>query len=46
MLSGFATRRGSILMTSNRALEELPSIFGDLQQSSAALDRLLDDALE
>lgn len=36
--------RGSILVTSNRALEELPSIFGDPLLSSAAMDRLLDDA--
>jgi DNA replication protein DnaC len=36
--------RGSILITSNRALEELPSIFGDPLLSSAAMDRLLDDA--
>jgi DNA replication protein DnaC len=36
--------RGSILLTSNRALEELPAIFGDPLLSSAAMDRLLDDA--
>jgi DNA replication protein DnaC len=34
----------SSLGPSNRALEELPSIFGDPLLSSAALDRLLDDA--
>lgn len=36
--------RGSILITSNRALEELPSVFGDPLLASAAMDRLLDDA--
>ncbi len=36
--------RGATLITSNRALEELPSIFGDPLLSSAAMDRLLDDA--
>ena len=36
--------RGSIIITSNRALEELPSIFGDQLLASAAMDRLLDDA--
>lgn len=36
--------RGSTLITSNRAIEELPTIFGDPLLSSAAMDRLLDDA--
>ncbi len=36
--------RCSTVITSNRALEELPSIFGDPLLSSAAMDRLLDDA--
>ena len=36
--------RGSIITTSNRALEELPDIFGDPLLASAAMDRLLDDA--
>jgi DNA replication protein DnaC len=36
--------RGSLLITSNRALEELPSVFGDPLLASAAMDRLLDDA--
>jgi len=36
--------RGSIIITSSRALEELPSIFGDELLASAAMDRLLDDA--
>ena len=36
--------RSSTIVTSNRALEELPSIFGDPLLSSAAMDRLLDDA--
>ncbi len=36
--------RASTVITSNRALEELPSIFGDPLLSSAAMDRLLDDA--
>jgi DNA replication protein DnaC len=36
--------RGSIVVTSNRALDEMPSIFGDPLLSSAAMDRLLDDA--
>ncbi len=36
--------RGSMIITSNRALGELPSIFGDPLLSSAAMDRLLDDA--
>ena len=36
--------RASIIVTSNRALEEFPSIFGDPLLSSAAIDRLLDDA--
>ena len=36
--------RGSIIVTSNRALAELPGMFGDPLLSSAAMDRLLDDA--
>lgn len=36
--------RGSIIVTSNRALEEIPNIFGDPLLASAAMDRLLDDA--
>ena len=37
--------RGSTIITSNRALEELPSIFGDPLLSSAAMDRLLEEAV-
>ena len=36
--------RASTIITSNRALEEWPALFGDPLLSSAALDRLLDDA--
>lgn len=36
--------RASTIVTSNRALEELPEIFGDPLLSSAAMDRLLEDA--
>ena len=36
--------RGATIVTSNRALDELPSIFGDPLLASAAMDRLLDDA--
>jgi len=36
--------RVSTIVTSNRALDELPAIFGDPLLSSAAMDRLLDDA--
>jgi DNA replication protein DnaC len=36
--------RASTIVTSNRALDEIPSIFGDPLLSSAAMDRLLDDA--
>lgn len=36
--------RSSTIITSNRALDEWPAIFGDPLLSSAALDRLLDDA--
>jgi DNA replication protein DnaC len=36
--------RASTIVTSNRALDELPTIFGDPLLSSAAMDRLLDDA--
>jgi len=37
-------QRGSTIITSNRALEELPGIFGDPLLSSAAMDRLLEEA--
>ena len=40
----FRYERNSTIVTSNRALDELPAIFGDPLLSSAALDRLLDDA--
>ena len=33
--------RGSIIITSNRALEELPPLFGDPLLASAAIDRLM-----
>jgi len=36
--------RQSTILTSNRALDEFPAIFGDPLLASAALDRLLDDA--
>jgi len=36
--------RAATIVTSNRALDELPEIFGDPLLSSAAMDRLLDDA--
>lgn len=36
--------RASTIITSNRALRELPAIFGDPLLSSAAMDRLLEDA--
>ena len=36
--------RNSTIITSNRALDEFPAIFGDPLLASAALDRLLDDA--
>lgn len=36
--------RGSILITSNRAPSEWPSLFGDPLMASAALDRLADNA--
>jgi len=36
--------RGSILITSNRAPGEWPSLFGDPLMASAALDRLADNA--
>lgn len=35
---------GSTIITSNRAIDELPSIFGDPLLASAAMDRLLDEA--
>jgi DNA replication protein DnaC len=37
-------QRGSIVITSNRDAEELPSIFGEPLLASAAMDRLLHDA--
>ena len=37
-------QRGSLLITSNRAVEELPPLFGNPLLASAALDRLLHDA--
>ncbi len=36
--------RGSIIVTSNRALEEWPALFGDALLASSALDRLLHHA--
>lgn len=36
--------RSSTIITSNRALDEFPAIFGDALLASAALDRLLHDA--
>lgn len=36
--------RSSTIITSNRALDEFPTIFGDPLLASAALDRLLHDA--
>ena len=36
--------RGSTIVTSNRALEELPAIFNDALLASAATDRLLEEA--
>lgn len=36
--------RASTIVTSNRALDELPAIFGDPLLSSAAMDRLLEEA--
>lgn len=36
--------RGSTIVTSNRAIEEWPPLFGDLLLASAALDRLLHHA--
>jgi DNA replication protein DnaC len=36
--------RGSILLTSNRALEEWPDLFGAPLLASAGLDRLTDRA--
>ena len=33
--------RGSTIITSNRALDEFPSLFGDPLLASAAMDRLL-----
>lgn len=36
--------RGSTIITSNRAIEEWPPLFGDLLLASAALDRLLHHA--
>ncbi len=36
--------KGSLVVTSNRALEEWPSLFGDALLSSAALDRMVQHA--
>lgn len=36
--------RGATLLTSNRAIEELPALFGDALLASAAMDRLLHGA--
>jgi DNA replication protein DnaC len=36
--------RGSLIMTSNRAVEEWPPLFGDALMASAAMDRLLHHA--
>jgi DNA replication protein DnaC len=36
--------RGSLILTSNRAADELPAVFGDPLLSSAAMDRLLHHA--
>lgn len=36
--------RGSTIVTSNRALDEVSNLFGDPLLASAAMDRLLDDA--
>jgi DNA replication protein DnaC len=37
-------QRASTIVTSNRAVEELPSLFGDALLASAAMDRLLQNA--
>lgn len=37
-------QRGAIIMTSNRALDEVGELFGDALLASAAMDRLLDSA--
>lgn len=37
-------QRGSIVLTSNRAVDELAALFGDPLLASAAMDRLLHDA--
>jgi len=37
-------KRGSMILTSNRALDEVGELFGDALLASAAMDRLLDDA--
>ena len=37
-------QHASTILTSNRALEELPALFGDPLLASAAMDRLLHDA--
>ena len=36
--------RGSTILTSNRAIEEWPALFGDPLLASAAMDRLLHHA--
>lgn len=37
-------QRGAIILTSNRALDEVGELFGDALLASAAMDRLLDNA--
>ena len=37
-------QRGSLILTSNRAVEEWPPLFGDALLASAAMDRLLHNA--
>ncbi len=37
-------RRGCLVITSNRAIEELAALFGDPLLASAAMDRLLENA--
>lgn len=36
--------RGAVILTSNRAIEEWPALFGDVLLASAAMDRLLHHA--
>jgi DNA replication protein DnaC len=42
--SSVSATHGSTIITSNRAIEEWPPLFGDLLLASAALDRLLHHA--